>query len=150
MKDQLGGEIITIFVVLRPKIETKNVRTGCCSVSKVNWGVFLPVNLTCHGAYNHNWEKKCLCWKQQNTGKIRYSTKFMSLYLGYWSVLDFNQEDKLRSPLQNQNFGSTKKKICLSPWDTDVFLCSIYFLPRKMLVYSFILNKLIGRCLHRP
>ena len=58
MKDQLGGEIITIFVVLRPKIETKNVRTGCCSVSKVNWGVFLPVNLTCHGAYNHNWEKK--------------------------------------------------------------------------------------------
>ena len=110
MKDQLGGEIITIFVVLRPKIETKNVRTGCCSVSKVNWGVFLPVNLTCHGAYNHNWEKKCLCWKQQNTGKIRYSTKFMSLYLGYWSVLDFNQEDKLRSPLQNQNFCSTKKK----------------------------------------
>ena len=36
MKDQLGGEIITIFVVLRPKIETKKVRTGCCSVSKVN------------------------------------------------------------------------------------------------------------------
>ena len=35
IKDQLGGEIITIFVALRPKIETKKVRTGCCSVSKV-------------------------------------------------------------------------------------------------------------------
>ena len=35
MKDQLGGEIITISVALRPKIETKKVRTGCCSVSKV-------------------------------------------------------------------------------------------------------------------